>query len=132
MGAASSRSDRTTAVSRAAEASGGMRKPIVFLRFNPDGYTAPDGVEVRSCFYAARDRKGNTFPQAEPRRFARRMDALASRVVELAEKYESFPPEKEISVEHMFYCQEDCSCVHCSGSDAKRAATRPEKTAVYR
>ena len=141
MGAPNSRSDRTAAVVRAAlDASGSasagpsktMRKPLIFVKFNPDGYTDGDGVEHKSCFYHARDRKGNSYPQAEQRRFARRMDALARQVVELSEMYEDKPPEKEIDVKYMFYCKQECNCVHCSGSEAKRISTRPERAAVYR
>jgi hypothetical protein len=137
LGAPNSRSDRTAAVARAAASSGegharSMRKPLLFIKFNPDGYSDEDGVQHPSCFYSARDRKGNCYPQAEQRRFARRMDALSKRVVEISEMYADGPPCKEIGVEYMFYCQPGCECVHCSGSEAKRAATRPERAAVYR
>ena len=83
----------------------------------------------KSCFYSARDLKGNCFPQAETRRFAARMDALARKVVEIAER--DAPPDKEISTEYMFFCPVGCGCVHCSGSPAQKDATREERAARY-
>lgn len=65
-------------------------RPVVFLRFNPDKYISK-GVKTSGCF----DENGKV---SEPE-WRRRINSLKKRL----ETYFKVVPEKELTVEHLFY-----------------------------
>lgn len=67
-------------------------RPIVFLRFNPDGYEE-GGKKYKGCF---KETQGLSVDSKE---FKKRM----SEVVRVIEAYKVNIPQKEVTVEQFFY-----------------------------
>lgn len=70
--------------------------PIIFVRFNPDAYTAENGKKQKSCFKP--DKFGKMVIAAESNWYGRRKI-----LKEIAEKAITTYPAKEVTVVHLFY-----------------------------
>jgi len=68
-------------------------RPIVFLRFNPDGYKE-NGIKYKSCFEPSNN--GLKINEIE---FNKRMDLIVQKIKE----YSINIPLKEITIEYYYY-----------------------------
>ncbi len=74
------------------------RRPIYFIRFNPDGYTNSDGVQVRSCW--GYDKTGKSaIKKAYTINWEYRLETLGDEV----RRCLSGRPKKEIDIIYLFY-----------------------------
>jgi hypothetical protein len=73
--------------------------PTVFLRFNPDKYTAADGTEHKSCFGLDKRSGLMTLRPNMAGEWEARITALLARVSHWAAN----TPNKELEVEYLFY-----------------------------
>lgn len=71
-------------------------RPAVLIRFNPDSYTDKNGVKVESCFKLTPKLQQQSIFKKE---WGKRLKV----VIDTVEKYLSNVPEKELTVEHLFY-----------------------------
>ena len=70
-------------------------RPIVFLRFNPDSYKDKDGNIIQGCFKKT-TRANNSLQKGE---WNSRINTLKERI----DYHLKICPDKEVSVEHLFY-----------------------------
>jgi hypothetical protein len=75
-------------------------RPIVFIRFNPDGYYGKDGKYVGSCFSYNKDNVAN-LTKNKTQEWRGRLERLN----ETISRYTSITPNKEITIEKLFYDQ---------------------------
>lgn len=75
-----------------------QHRPIVFIRFNPDGYTTPEGEKVKSCWKS--NKKGvlhvSKLRQAE---WEERIDSLKEQI----NYWINNPTEKTVEIVELFY-----------------------------
>jgi hypothetical protein len=75
-----------------------QHRPIVFLRFNPDAYTDPQGTLVRSCWKA--NKQGVlTVPKTKQSEWASRTETLMQQI----QYWMDHPTEKTIEIVELFY-----------------------------
>ncbi len=72
------------------------RRPIVFLRFNPDSYTTAVGTKASSCFGRT---KGGLLKVTKEAMWNERLRVLQERVRRHVEEI----PGKEVTIEHLYY-----------------------------
>ena len=71
-------------------------RPTVFIRINPDGYTGHDGRRQPSCF--KRNKKGLCVV-GDVAALDARLNLATSRI----QHHINFLPEREVTVEHLYY-----------------------------
>lgn len=73
------------------------RRPLVFIRFNPDRYTTSNGKVKKSCFDV---HNAIDVPViADKNAWRKRLDVLKSRLID----YLHIIPDRALTVEHLFY-----------------------------
>jgi hypothetical protein len=80
-------------------ASDGKYSPIVFIRFNPDGYTDHNGVKHPSCFGIHKSLGTYGLKSKYRNRWEQRLNALQ----ETIRRHMKNVPSQEFTEDHLFY-----------------------------
>jgi|LakMenEpi03Aug12_release.lakeMendotaPanAssembly.Ray.scaffolds.fasta_scaffold375266_1 hypothetical protein len=81
-------------------------RPVVFIRFNPDGYIDENGDRVKGCFTDLLDTNKKKYYDIDKDEWNSRIEILLDRIIHYIDmSHKGEYPEKEITIERIYY---DC------------------------